>query len=799
MVLAGVLNRRPHRLALISALDDEVGVSVQAGDISLGKVFANDHQNFIPLFQRPYVWDKESNWAPLWEDIRTAAEEVEKEQSSGSEVQDSRTYFLGAIVSQARKPLPRRLSSSNVIDGQQRLTTLQTLLSAARRVAAKHASPATVGRFTSLLENRAETIHTAHPEDRYKVWPLPQDNAAFRWVLRPLDEDTQSDGPDHRIVQASLWFETNIEMWASESDDPELRMENLFTTLRDRMQLVQILLDPTDDPQVIFEALNHRGVPLDAADLVKNLLFQAVDDQGDHARADELLMTGWLPLDDKPWRDAITTGRLKRSRVDILLSYWLTIRSRREVIVDHLFADFKAWMTSSKSVAADVIFDVRRYADKFLEIQRMPDSDPVSLLLDRMNSTSTTTPWPIILYLYTKAEVPQEQKQRAVKAIDSFLMRRGMCRLPTGDYNRVFLQVLTAAIDSPPGLAGHAVEASLASQTADSRRWPGDEEFLRALDSSALYTSVHRPRLKCFLVGLENHLRTGKTEPGPLLSATERKLNIEHILPQSWEEHWPLPEGSDDGRLLLRTSSVHKLGNLTLLTSKLNPSVSNKSWDNKKSEIRQHSFLRLTTGTVLSVPAAVGIDEETWVKEWNEERIQIRGNLLSRTALEVWISPPDVTPTGLTSTLMAPSQPMAEPARPKTDHAADAAQQVVVDTDLGGLHEAHEETQAYRQPCFTQPITQVDFETGRIRIPSRAKHLFPAERATLRVDIEDVEVEAYWDPRTGPDRERSGILRIGRSILGGIVFVGKPLLITTFADGDLAFISTPDGASMSSG
>lgn len=55
---------------------------MQAGEVKLGKVFANDHQNVIPIFQRPYVWEQESNWLPLWKDVRTATEEVEAEQES---------------------------------------------------------------------------------------------------------------------------------------------------------------------------------------------------------------------------------------------------------------------------------------------------------------------------------------------------------------------------------------------------------------------------------------------------------------------------------------------------------------------------------------------------------------------------------------------------------------------------------------------------------------------------------------------------------------------------------------------
>ena len=82
---------------------------MQASDMKLGKVLSNNQLFVIPLFQRPYVWSEERNWAPLWDDIRRAAEAVEAEWQPGAEA-DPTTYFLGAIVTQERKRAPQRLT-----------------------------------------------------------------------------------------------------------------------------------------------------------------------------------------------------------------------------------------------------------------------------------------------------------------------------------------------------------------------------------------------------------------------------------------------------------------------------------------------------------------------------------------------------------------------------------------------------------------------------------------------------------------------------------------------------------------
>lgn len=618
---------------------------MQAGKKSLGQVFANYQQNVIPRYQRPYVWDQERNWWPLWQDIRQAAEAGEKSAGTGAAKEDARTYFLGALVLQLRPTAPQQISSWNVVDGQQRLTTLQILLASARSVAHGLGAKSVAAKFASLITNNPDIVDDQFPNDRFKVWPLPQDRDVFLWAVRDPGEASPSPEPGHRIERAREWFEREIAEWVAESEKPSERLQYLHQTLKDQMELVQITLEANDDPQVIFEVLNHRGVPLDAADLVKNLLFQVLDTEEHGAKADELLMNSWLPLDKKPWRDEVTTGRIKRTLIDLLLSYWLTIQTLEDVVIEHLFADFKSWLHESDQDAAEVIRGIRHSADRMLSIRLLPDVDPTSQLLDRMDAMQTTTPWPVLLYLHSSDLIPTAQREQAVAAIDSFLIRRLVCRLTTKDYNRLFLQVLASARASDPQTTGDAVVDTLLSQTADSRRWPTDAEFVEALLQPNFFRSLSSARLRAVLVGIENHLRTDKTEPAPLLKSMDSKLNIEHLLPQAWEKTWPLAVAANDEHydehLRRRVNAVHQLGNLTLTTYKLNPSLGNKGWKQKRSDIQAHSLLRLNMASVLTAPgSAGGMDDETWASAWDEERIAIRGCWLAEQALITWPRPP---------------------------------------------------------------------------------------------------------------------------------------------------------------
>jgi hypothetical protein len=623
---------------------------MQAGDVRLGQVFANHQQNVIPLFQRPYVWSQERNWEPLWQDVRLAAEEVEREGSSAVAAGSERTYFLGAVVLQQRKVNPKRLSSWYVIDGQQRLTTLQVLLSACRQTAADLGESSLAAKFTSLIENQPDIVHPDHPEDKYKVWPLPQDREVFLWTVERSDNSRPSPDPDHKLTHARTWFGQTVSEWAAEAGDPGLRLGYLYETVYERMQLVKIALEQNDDPQVIFEVLNHRGVPLDAADLIKNLLFQVLAEHGQDKLADSLLMESWLPLDRSYWRSDVTIGRLYRKRIDLLLSYWLTIETAEEVSVEHLFSDFKTWLRKSERDIPAIIKSVRHFADTMQAMRNLPPDDPMAQLIDRMDATQTSTPWPLILYLSANETIPQSSRHKAARAIDSFLMRRGVCRMTTKNYNKLFVQVLAMAKQAEPSDVGGSVEQALLQQTAESSFWPTDDMFLEALKDSGLYLNLVRRQLTSLLVGIENHLQTEKTEDVKLLKSGDGKLNVEHLLPQTWQKTWPLAVAPDDEdypeSLRRRERSLHQLGNLTLTTVKLNPSLSNKPWTEKRPEIQKHSLLRLTTGSVLTAPRPEsGLSDQEWSSEWDEERIRVRGEHLAQEAIRVWPRPPSESAT----------------------------------------------------------------------------------------------------------------------------------------------------------
>ncbi|KQZ68899.1 DUF262 domain-containing protein [Nocardioides sp. Root151] len=614
---------------------------MQAGDVKLGSIFFDNHRYEIPMFQRPYVWGEEYNWTSLWDDIAAAAESVVDDMVSGEWPDEPPTYFLGAIVVKATPNHPQRLGGSILVDGQQRLTTLQVMLAAARSIAVELGAESAAGRFEEWVENSAKAVHEKWPDDKYKLWPLPQDRPQYLWAVRHPDDESPCPDAAHRISEARLWFENAIREWATCDGDPSDRLDALHSALENRIALVRITLEKTDNAQVIFEALNHRGVELSQSDLIKNLLFRMVEDQGQRHLSESLLVDHWLPLDGRRWRAETITGRIKRSLLDQVAAYWLTARRLEVVSVERLFDEFKAWFLEGGLNAGNVIKEIRRYADLYDALVNDPPDEPTATLVDLVIATKTNTAWPLILGIYADDRVSQAQRQKASEALTSYLTRRMLCGLTTKDYNRIFVAVLKSASQraAEDGLAGDEIEEQLAHLAGESRNWPDDGEFVACIFGSNFY-ALSRPRQRAFFAGIENHLRDNKAEDATPIRARWEYLNIEHVMPQKWREHWPLPDPDDGDDAAKREQAINTVGNLTLTNGRLNSQMRNEAWPTKKPALQQKSTMLITTASILSAPTGVDRDDAAvWAAEWTEDRIARRSVYLTQMALKVWPRP----------------------------------------------------------------------------------------------------------------------------------------------------------------
>ena len=146
---------------------------MKAEPLDLVRIFQADIRYVVPIFQRRYVWSQEDQWEGLWEDLTDAvgayrrSEELKKTESHAAVVVP--THFLGAIVLDQAFAGTGRIDASLVIDGQQRLTTLQVILAALRSVAAERGDDKEARLVARLLSNDPDLVD--EPSDQHKVWP----------------------------------------------------------------------------------------------------------------------------------------------------------------------------------------------------------------------------------------------------------------------------------------------------------------------------------------------------------------------------------------------------------------------------------------------------------------------------------------------------------------------------------------------------------------------------------------------------------------------------------------------------
>ena len=599
---------------------------MEANSRNLKTVFGQDRRYIVPLFQRPYVWTRAKQWEPLWEDIRYL---VERSGAKG----DVHPHFLGAIVME-QQPVPLgAIEERLLIDGQQRLTTLQIVLAAARDVSSElqgveHKHTQTLSKLT---RNDDPMIDRA--EDRFKVWPTNVDRAGFMAVMTAGSPETvrmrcdvKKDRATHRrIPDAYLFFYETVREWVGEGERMGPRFGALLEVLRQCLHVVIIDLAQQDDAQVIFETLNARGTPLRPADLVKSFLLHAAEQQSGDVQV--LYDTYWARFDESAWfwRQDVLTGRHRRPQMDLFLQHYLTLQTRVEVPVTHIYDTFRDWASAVPEMPVSRHFEeLYAYADIYEQFGEAPQSGREGRFFYRLQQMEMSTAMPFLMALFRQfgGEEHEEDRGAILKDLESFLVRRFIVRLSTRGYNRLFLELLqglSAAIEESRA----NVRTFLTEGAAESNRWPSDDEFKAAWMTMPAYRTLRKARVRMLLEAIEAELASPLTEKVQLAE----KLTVEHILPRKWHDHWPFPTSEDTKEAsVVRDGVLHTLGNLTLLNGKLNPQLSNGPWEKKRSALKAYSVLRLN-------------QKLCELDTWDEASIRRRGEELFQIGRRLWPRP----------------------------------------------------------------------------------------------------------------------------------------------------------------
>ena len=588
---------------------------MDAGIVNFKTLFGDQVSYQIPQFQRPYAWGEENQWFPLWEDVRNLAERYLSTNGRGR----VKPHFMGAIVLQHRHSNTGEVTKRLVVDGQQRLTTLQLFIKAAQGAFGQLNDQARLDRLKELTEN-SDSHFGGDADNQTKIRQSNRnDQRAFQEAIRVTFIDSQ--GAFWPITKAYQYFKGKVDGWLSEAqtpEDKERRADALEEALSKHLLIATIDLDDDEEPHIIFETLNARGETLRQSDLVKNTIMYEAG-VVDEANAAQRL---WGMFEDEWWRKNASESRLDRIQLDRLLNHWMMVTTLRNIAHNRVASEFRTYVDTNPSENIERIAGrIRSAGEVYRDALEFRDPDPrVRGALSRIiGDMSIVVVMPLILYLKA-AQIPEDRYRQCIRVLESYLVRRSLYGRITQGLADFFISLLERMHREMPTHYEETMVEFLKSQTSDSLMWPNDRILYASLTSNRLGGTV--ARRKMVLVEIERRMREDRMaeQLGPT-----RNLTTEHIMPQQWRDNWRLPSSASIEDAERREDRIHFLGNLTLTTGRLNTSLSNGPWDEKRIALEHHSTLLLNRELLSDTPG-----------EWDEDAIEERSKVLASTIIDIW-------------------------------------------------------------------------------------------------------------------------------------------------------------------
>jgi uncharacterized protein with ParB-like and HNH nuclease domain len=551
---------------------------MEAGPVRLIQYLDGMKQNVIPLFQRPYTWEKDK-WQNLWDDIL--------EIYDGNE---DKSHFMGAIVTIPIRTTPVGVNKHLIIDGQQRLITVSILLCAIRKIIDQ--------KKKALIDDYLVNRHY-EGADNLKIMPTNSDRDDYLRLVKTPDEINSSS----LIIKSYDFFEKQL---IKKRDNATIDPNKFLEIVVNSLDAVMINLTETDDPYLIFESLNHKGQPLTQGDLVRNFaLMKFKHSIQPNGEQEKIYNSYWLPMEQL----------LGKSLEDYL--YHCIRKNGDDVRKNAIYSAYRDYL-NLKSKPEDVALSLKNmkqlseYYNRFIHPETEENKE-VSRYLSTYNRLNKTVSFPLLLRLYESVEtknLSQENLKNCLYILESFIIRREICKISTNYLRNIFIDLCKnyKSVDTENWLTNHL------SQYTGNLRWPNNEEVQRCLLDDEFYA----PRIAQFVLERleENFEHKEKIEFS--------NISIEHILPQTITPEWRALLGEKySGTEEIPARLVHNIGNLTL--TGYNPALSNSPFSKKK-EILARSHFELNK----------------WIVEqnsWSEKEVKERATMLGLKVIKIWQGP----------------------------------------------------------------------------------------------------------------------------------------------------------------
>lgn len=543
----------------------------------------SDKRFVIPVYQRNYDW-KQENCKQLFDDL---VKIIRK---------DRKSHFFGSIVSVHSDG---EYNEFQVIDGQQRLTTISLLMLAMYNLMK-------AGTIVPAQANLADKIYKTYlidewqeDETRIKLKPVKNDQKAFGMLFKE-EEDY--------IRESNLTI--NYNFFCSQIQKELISIDELYTAIT-RLEIINITLNHDDNPQLIFESLNSTGLALSEGDKIRNFILMGL-----------------------PTKEQNTFYENYWNKIEVCTAYdvsafirdYLSVKQQAIPAMSKVYTTFKSYVEEGNIETEPLLSDMLAYAKRYQTLLRGKTQDKkLNACIDRLNRLETTITRPFfleVLRLQEESILTLDEVRNIFQITESYLFRRTICDLPTNALNKIFLMLHREIIRFDGSSSEYVNKFIYALLSKNERgRFPRNAEFVEAFSARQIYQMNGKNKIYIF----ERIENDGTLEDKDIYRhCDEGVYTIEHIMPQHLTPAWTEALGSEYEAI--HEEWLHRLANLTLTA--YNSKYSNNSFEDKRD--RKDGF------------KDSGLRMNTWIAQqsaWTIIEIKARNEMLMQRVVDIWSLP----------------------------------------------------------------------------------------------------------------------------------------------------------------
>ncbi|WRB13666.1 DUF262 and DUF1524 domain-containing protein [Helicobacter pylori] len=547
--------------------------------------FIEDNQKnqlVIPIYQRLYSWEKEQ-CKQLWDDIIKVG---------GDDKMDG--HFIGSIL-YVLDGITHSDNTLLIIDGQQRLTTITLLFIALRD-------------HLNDEDEFLEKFSRQKIQNRYLINSDEKGDKKFRLILSESDKDTLLyliDKDRRKPSEPSLKIVENFKLFEEWIRKNTNKLETIFKGLEKLTMVYIALTKKEDDPQLIFESMNSKGIELTQTDLIRNYIIMETEVE----KQEVFYNKYWRAMEEDFKQDK----KQDKKSFDRFVRHYLTIKTREIPNVNKVYVALKDYRQKEGIGIEDLLKDLQKYCGYFCQIKFKKESnEDLKKALSFLVDLDIDVVYPLLLELYSDYSdgvLSKADFVPIIALIESYICRRAVCGLGTNSLNKVFLS-FTKHIQKDEYFK--SLKAHFGYLT-EKQRFPNNDEFKKLFITIDFY---HFQKREYFFERLENF---DTKEP-----VNTQECTTEHIMPQTLAEEWERDLG--ENFQAIHDKYLHTIGNLTL--TGYNETYSNNSFQEKRDMENgfKQSPLRLNQGL-------------RNLESFGEEEIKKRANDLADWALKIWTYP----------------------------------------------------------------------------------------------------------------------------------------------------------------